>query len=190
MTKAEFLNALRIELEKHQVSNISEIISDYEEHFAHGLSAGKSELDIVAKLGEPDTIAKAHQTENLIQKIQSPNGKFELGLAVKIILRLIVLAPFNFLVLFIPGAIIFALLTAGWSVSLAFGAVSLAMVALLGKISIISTSIWAIVAGVSGILGMLGLSVIGIIVMLIVSKAFLMMAISYLQWNIKFITEK
>lgn len=189
MTKYEFLKELKAELEKNQVRDVSDILADYEEHFNHGQTKGKTEQDIATSLGSPYTIAQAYQTERMIEDIRKPETGFRFGLALSIIIRLLILAPFNFIVLFIPGIIILSLLFAGWSVAVAFGSAALGVLWFMPSLTSISSTIWMIMAGVFTIIGLLGLSIIGLSVMFFITRYIVLGLISYLQWNLKFVME-
>ena len=190
MTRQEFINGLKSELEINQIKNVSEILSDYEEHFNHGVTKGKSESDIAASLGSPSTIAKAYKTETMIQEIKNPENKFRWGLALNILIRLMVLAPFNFFFLLIPGVVIFSMMTAGWSVALALGAVGVAILWNIPAILGIATSFWLSLAGASVTIGLLGTAFIAGLIMFFITKYVVLGLISYLQWNLKFVMEK
>lgn len=190
MTKQDYLTALRTELEKNKIPNVQEILSDYEEHFAHGLNKGKTEAVISEGLGNPVTIAKAFETEKMIASLQSPENPFPWGLAFNVIGRLLVLAPFNFIVLFIPGAILGSLVFAGWTVALTLGGASLAILSGLPKIALASFSAWIWLAGISTSFGLLGLAALGCLCMFFMTKFLLLGLISYLQWNLKFILQR
>lgn len=58
MNKAEFLKALGDGLKKLRNEEGEEILQDFEEHFSHGLAEGKTEREIIASLGSPQSIAK------------------------------------------------------------------------------------------------------------------------------------
>lgn len=190
MTKHEFLKTLKTELETNQISNISEILQDYEEHFNHGQSKGKNESEIAASLGSPVTIAKAYHTETMIAEIKNTENNFRWGLALNIILRLLILAPFNFVILFIPGLFIFSMLIVGWVMAIAFGSAAIALVWNIPSMLSVSSTVWVGLAGVSGSIGLLGLCLIGFMIMFFLSKYVALAAISYLQWNLKFVMEK
>jgi uncharacterized membrane protein len=190
MTKQEFLKNLREELERHKVQNVTDILADYEEHFDHGLSKRKSEEDIARGLGFPSTIAKAYKTEHMINEIKDPEKGFQLGLALSVIGRLIVIAPFNFIVLFIPGIVIFAILAAGWSIALALASTALAAFTFIPAITELSATAWAWIATICTSFGLLGMALISGMLMFVISKYILLSLISYLQWNIKFVTQK
>ena len=190
MTKQEFLKQLKAELTANQVLKVEEILADYEEHFNHGATKGKSELDIAVALGSPSTIAKAYKTDSMIQEIKNPESQFRWGLALNVLLRLMVIAPFNFFFLLIPGVIIFGLQCDGWSAALAVGSAGFAILWNIPTIGSLSVTIWLWLAGLSATLGFLGLGLIGILIMFFITKYIVLGLISYLQWNLKFITEK
>ncbi len=190
MTKQEFLMSLEDNLKLNQVHDIKEILSDYEKHFQHGLSKGKTEAEIAANLGSTTTIAKAYQTENMIKVVKNTNSKFSWSLALTVICRLLIIAPFNFIVLFVPGILLFTFLVIGWSFSAALGSASLALFATLPAVGALMTSAWLWLAGISAGFSLLGLAAIGGMIMFLLSKFILLGLISYLQWNLKFILEK
>ncbi len=189
MTKQEFLKSLKEHLERLQITKIQEILVDYEEHFVHGLRKGKTEMEISESLGTPSTIAKAYQTESMINEIKDPQKKFRLSLALNVIIRLLVIAPLNFFVLFIPGALLFAFLITGWATSAAIGSASLAVLSALPALATLPANAWTWVAGISASFSLLGLAVLGGMIMFLISKTILIMLISYLQWNLKFVME-
>lgn len=190
MTKHEFLKILKAELDANQIKNVSEILQDYEEHFNHGQAKGKLESEIADSLGSPIVIARAYKTETMIAEIKNDDTRFRLGLALKVILRLLVLAPFNFIILFIPGLIIFSLIVAGWSVALGFGSAGLGVVWYIPSMMSVSSTFWMGLAGVTGAIGFLGMALIGFMIMFFITKHVVLALISYLQWNLKFVMEK
>lgn len=190
MTKNEFMSALKAELERNQVPHISDILADYEEHFLHASESGKSEQAISEKLGNPGTIARAYETEKLISQVKDPKNQFQIGTALKILGRLLVIAPFNFIILFIPGIFIFAMLVAGWSMVLASGGVAMGILGSAFKISFASHSIWTAVAFGSSFFASLGGALLIALVMFGISKFILLALINYLQWNLKFVLDQ
>lgn len=58
MNKKEFLDELRKELKKNNVSDIEEIIEEYDNHFNYKLEEGRTEEEIAKKLSPPQEIAK------------------------------------------------------------------------------------------------------------------------------------
>lgn len=189
MNKQEFLNSLKENLERYQIKNIQDILADYEEHFVHGLNKGKREDEISESLGTPSTIAKAYQTESMINEIKNPQNKFRLSLALNIVIRLLVIAPLNFFVLFIPGILLFAFLVTGWSISAAIASGSLAILSALPSLATLPANAWTWIAGLCASFSLLGLGVLGGMIMFLISKTILIMLISYLQWNLKFVME-
>ena len=68
MNRAAFLNRLRDGLKGLPQYAINEIIADYEAHFAEGASAGRSEDDVSAALGDPIRLARELRAEAGIQR--------------------------------------------------------------------------------------------------------------------------
>lgn len=190
MKQQEFLLSLEKALTEYRVQNVSDVLNDYREHFVHGLQNGKTEDEISEKLGPPNTIAKAYETEAMIAKVKSPETRFQLDTALRVIGRLIVLAPFNLIVLFIPGILVFSFLFAGWSVAAAIGSASLGLMAFGLKMGLFAFSFWASLALGSASLTLLGMGIFTGLLMFAMTKYVILGLIGYLQWNLKFVMEK
>ena len=65
MTKDEYLAMLKRELGILGDAEVSEICSDFEEHFSIGLSQGKTEHELSAALGDPGQVAETYLSENI-----------------------------------------------------------------------------------------------------------------------------
>lgn len=57
MTKQEYLNELKAELNKNAVADAADVVSEYEQHFLFKLADGYTEEEIALKLGSPAQIA-------------------------------------------------------------------------------------------------------------------------------------
>ncbi len=68
MTKLEFLELLKKELNNNNVADCDEIVYEYEQHFAFKLKDGYSEEEISAKLGNPADIAGQYDKNELPQR--------------------------------------------------------------------------------------------------------------------------
>lgn len=64
MTKHDYLNALKLHLNGLHYDEITEILSDIEEHFDLGIENGRSEAEIAEALGSPQLMALGLITEN------------------------------------------------------------------------------------------------------------------------------
>ncbi len=64
MTRNEFINRLTNKLSENKISDVEEIISQYEEHFTYKLADGYSEEEIAAKLGNPEELALQYATRD------------------------------------------------------------------------------------------------------------------------------
>lgn len=69
--KAEFLNELGKELTKFGVSDQSEIIADFEQHFSAGTAEGLTEAQVCEKLGDISEIAKQYVDEEIIERAET-----------------------------------------------------------------------------------------------------------------------
>jgi uncharacterized membrane protein len=56
MTKQHFIDTLTQGLKKHNIHDVDDIITDYEDYFNQQLALGKTESDIAIKLGDVKTI--------------------------------------------------------------------------------------------------------------------------------------
>jgi uncharacterized membrane protein len=60
MNKHAFMHILRQQAGPLGPAAVTEILADFEEHFANGLARGKSELEITTELGDPAEIARQY----------------------------------------------------------------------------------------------------------------------------------
>jgi len=117
MNKFEFMKQLEAGLAKLPVGERNDILRDYEEHFAIGLEAGKSEEETCRSLGAPRQIVKEIMAMYHIEKIEQQPSTGNIFSATMAALGLgflnlvFVLGPFMALV----GIVI-----AGWAVGLSF----------------------------------------------------------------------
>lgn len=72
MTKAEYIGALRNKLDSFNQELQQEILEDYEQHFAEGLAAGKTEEEIIEELGAIEDMIRELPEEDIKQEIQIP----------------------------------------------------------------------------------------------------------------------
>lgn len=63
MTRFEFLDTLYRRLRGMPQSEIDDVMADYDQHFADGVAAGRSEAEIAAALGDPVRLARELRAE-------------------------------------------------------------------------------------------------------------------------------
>jgi len=68
MTRQAFLARLRDGLRGLPAQAISDIMADYEAHFADGAAAGRSEDEVAAALGNPDRLAREIRAESSLTR--------------------------------------------------------------------------------------------------------------------------
>lgn len=77
MTKSEYMEALQNKLECFNRELQQEIVEDYEQHFAEGIAAGKTEEEIVAELGSIEDMIQELSEEDLRQGSAETRGQKE-----------------------------------------------------------------------------------------------------------------
>lgn len=102
MTKNQFMAELVRELKAAGVSDIEEIVAEYEEHFDFKAEEGKTEEEIARRLASPQEIAKEYAD------VREPQNRFERGVKI---------AGLTFLS--IPLAFVYLLM---WSAAIVVGA--------------------------------------------------------------------
>jgi uncharacterized membrane protein len=190
MTKSEFMKELKESLAARGVENSQDILMDYEEHFAHGLQSGKTELEICSRLGSPKSLAMAFETKSLLTTSSHVNDKLEWPLVLKALGRLLILAPFTILVIFVPGVLLFSFLATGWSL---VGVASLGSLFLLGLSftgGFLSFSVWVFLTLISAALAGFGIVIAAFIFMYMTTRALVKMVVDYIKWNLNFILDK
>jgi uncharacterized membrane protein len=123
MTKAEFLDTLRRRLAGLPPSEIDDLISDYAAHFADGVTAGRSEAEIAAALGDPMRLARELRAEAGFRRwetARTPANFFAvlLGFLALIAVDFVFLLPLLgalALFAFVAGLVLLALCIAGFA---------------------------------------------------------------------------
>ena len=74
MTKSEYMQALQEKMEKFNRELQMEIVDDYEQHFAEGLAAGKTEDEIIEELGNIEDMISELPEKDIKQEISVPQS--------------------------------------------------------------------------------------------------------------------
>lgn len=190
VNKNEYLNQLRKELSGLANSDIEDIIRDQDEYLRDAMSSGREESQVIVSMGSPSQLAKELKAEYQIkaateEKKVLPKAK----IVFKAILALCVLAPFNLLFVLGPFVLLCAILVAIWAVDVS---------SVIGALAIIVVSVVA-VASVGPLVGataffagitLLGLSILFACFMVVITGWILKMTVSFLKWNIQFVTDQ
>jgi uncharacterized membrane protein len=107
MNKTEYMNTLQQELQDLPVELRAETLAHYEQLFADGLAAGKSEHEITEKLANPRLVAAQKRANARFQNLKND---FSIGNIFTLFIALVGVAVFNFFMLipaFIYGAFLF-----------------------------------------------------------------------------------
>ena len=96
MNRAHFMAQLRDGLSGLHHTDINDIMTDYERHFADGAADGRSEDEIAAALGEPDRLARELRAEMGFRKWEENRSA---GNFMGVVLALLGLATLDFVIL-------------------------------------------------------------------------------------------
>ncbi|WEG13229.1 DUF1700 domain-containing protein [Pullulanibacillus sp. KACC 23026] len=112
MTKDKFLQELKTFLKRLPEKERTDILQDYEEHFAFGLEEGKSEEDVAASLGSPEQIAKELLADYHLEKV---TASATVGNVFRAFWAVIGLGFFNLVIVLGPAIGIAAIIFSGWA---------------------------------------------------------------------------
>ncbi|WFA10232.1 DUF1700 domain-containing protein [Tissierella sp. Yu-01] len=118
MTRVEYINRLKTNLQGLPIDEITDILSDYEEHFNIGISKGKSEEEISKELGDPREVAEGYRS-NFRSNPKEPRPSTTNDNTRKFLFGLL-LVGVNVVVLFVPAMTLFGLLMGLFGVGIGF----------------------------------------------------------------------
>lgn len=192
MDEREFIQVLIDRFKGIPEEELDDILSDYKEHIAIGLKKGRSEEEIVASLGDPETIAKQIRASYLVKKAEDSNLT---GDVMRAVFAFLALSVFNMFIILGPFLHVFGILIALF----------------VAAASITVTGILIFCASISGLSYLdpfngliitykmhpaataflsIGITAFGLLVMIgnwLLLKAFYNLAIKYLKKNIEII---
>ncbi|PKG33124.1 HAAS signaling domain-containing protein [Methanoregula sp.] len=188
-TEQEFVRILKSRLEGTlPPEELSDIVSDYTEHFRIGRTEGRLEEDLFRSLGSPEDIAREIRATHLVKKAEAVTSCKNILHAV---LATIGLGLFNLVFVLIPFIILVLLLVIIFIVGVAFtvcGPVA-GIFALLQLAGNPSFAIW--LSPAAGIFFSIGITALGLLLVigdLFLARFFYHIGIRYLKWNIGVIT--
>lgn len=181
MNRKEFMQKLDKALTGIPKGEKKETMRDYEDHFEIGLERGRTDEEITESLGDPASIAKSIKAEYSITRAKREPG-------IRNILRAITtvtgLGLLNLIFVLIPLIIAIELLFAAYFVAAVFIAMPFLMLAYPASVSILYSGdaskwmvgIWFHIVGD-----------ILLIVLILITRGFYKLILTYLQMNIKII---
>lgn len=191
MNRRTWIDQLHENLRKEGLHDTAEILADYEEHFNAGLASGKTEEEVATKLGEPALVARAHQAEALVTRSPVTGRDPDMGAVMRATLRMLVLTPFNFLMLIGPFLIFAVFLLTGWTLVATFAAMSVAaLVGVVLSVPLLFMNFWIGGTTFFGSLGFISMTVFGTLTMYLITRWVISVFVSYLQWNVNFVIGK
>lgn len=117
MTQTDFLQKLSKLLKNIPEEEKQDILSDYEEHFRFAIASGKSETEVAAELGKPETIAKECITIYHLERAEENHSMSSLFRA---IFTSIGLGFFNLVFLLAPFMVVVSIIFSLFAVAIAF----------------------------------------------------------------------
>lgn len=117
MNKNDFLSQLETSLQKLPSTEREEIIQDFEEHFAIGMTEGKTEEEIARSLGSPKQIAKEMIASYHVEKAEA---KITTGNIIRAVIAAVSLGFFNLVFILGPFIALVAIIFSGWVVGGSF----------------------------------------------------------------------
>ena len=192
MNKQQFFLQLKQSLTHLPAEEQQDILRDMEEYFHEAELRGLSEEEITEKLGSPKKISDTIIAEYKVKRINNA-GTFtqKISAVFGALIAILILAPFNFIFVFIPLIIISLLLIACWPIAFAlFISIPIVLIGIIIALFIMPFKIIALLFLLCLAIGWcsmvfvvaLGLSCLTILFFKGISKLF--------QWNINFIKNR
>jgi uncharacterized membrane protein len=205
MNKQQYLDVLRRELSRLEPAAVNEILADFEEHFAGGLSHGKSEEEITAELGDPAEIARQYLesanestplkpsgqayryqqeqsvpqpagSQPVVQNTAKTGGKVnEAALFAVIIMNIFLGIPI--------WIALFSTLFGCWA---AAGGIGVAAIVLFA-VAIVQTGVVSMILALFGV-SLTALTILAVILMVFLTKWLVLGLVKYIQWNKRLVT--
>ncbi len=192
MNKQTFFLELRKSLTYLPIAEQQDILRDMEEYFHEAELRGLSEEEIIEKLGSPKKISDTIIAEAKIKRIDNASTfSQKISAVFGALIAILILAPFNFIFVFIPLLLVSLLLIACWPIAIAlFISVPFVLVGLIialfavnfKLIALVFLLFFAIGWGSMVVAVALGLSFLTLLYFKAVTKLF--------QWNINFIKSR
>lgn len=191
MTKVGYITELQMRISRLPAKDRAEILADYEEHFAMGRAAGKTDEEISASLGTPKSVAKSILMHTLVTEAETSNSIVDrASVVMRILFMVLILAPFNFLFLIGPALALFITNVVGWALPIAFTGATFGLAGFALHVGLEEVGVLSKLSLASMAVGTVGLCVLAGMIMFLVTRVSLMVLISYFKWNVRFITSK
>ncbi|MGZ3712108.1 MAG: DUF1700 domain-containing protein [Bdellovibrionota bacterium] len=189
MRKAEYLNELKIQLRALPANEVDDILRDQEEFIRDAMSAGKTEEQAIAGLGDPAAFAANLTAEMKIQRVSTSSSlKNQVSGTVSAVVAILALAPLNLIFVLGPFLALVAVAIAGWAV--AFSGLLAACALFLGfffKLLFIGAGFWVQISTFFFALGSIGASLLALIGMYFITQWLVLGTLAYLKWNLNFV---
>lgn len=179
MNKKEFIRKLETYLSKLPSDERQDILQDFEEHFTFGIEEGKTEEEISASLGSPNTIAKEILTTHHLEKVEN---KATIGNVFRAVWATIGLGFFNLVIVLGPFIALVGLILGGWAIGMSF-IVSPLLVLINAVIFPETFELFEMFVSI----GLTGLGLFIMIGMFFATRGLIHAFVRYLQFNVKLV---
>jgi uncharacterized membrane protein len=179
MNKNQFLTALENGLAKLPVNDRAEILQDYEEYFENGREAGRTETEIVEKLGSVQSLAKELSAGYQIETVKN---NATVGNAVRAIFAVGALGFFNLLFVLAPAIAVYGVLFSLW-ITAALSSVSVVLFLVFSGLGLQAFYLFDFFAA----LAFSGVGIFLLLATMKLSKWVVQITLKYLAFNLKII---
>lgn len=101
MKKLEFINQLRQNLSSLPKAEVDDIVRDQEEYISDAVASGRAEEDVIARIGDPKSLAQSLVAQSRVQAAQNTTNLIPKARNTwAAVVAFIALAPINFILLF------------------------------------------------------------------------------------------
>lgn len=186
MNRKEYLELLKMSLQHLPLDELTDILSDYEEHFDIGISKGKSEEEISGELGHPKEVASNYKT-TYKPSFDGSSYNVNTNDNTRRVLIILLLVFFNLIIVLGPFMGLVGLFIGLYGASIAFVISGIAL--LFGTPFMFFTPIPAphMLTSISFGIALGGLGILGIILSIYLTKLFYGLIVKYIKWNLELI---
>ncbi len=192
MNKQQFLSELEKYLNDLSAEERNDILRDMEEYFREAKSRGRSEEDVLEKLGSPKIFSETIIAEAKVKRIRTASTwpqKISAGFGA--LLAILLLTPFNLIFVLLPLLLVTLMIIVGWPIVLAI-ALSLPVVLLVLFFLIfeVGFKLFALLSLLFFAIGWFGMVTAVVVGFFYVTLFYFKGVAKLFQWNIQFIKNR
>lgn len=192
MSKQVFLSELDKALSGLSEAERKDILRDIEEYFHESMSRGRSEQEVLQKLGSVKTLSETIIAEAKVKRINSANSIAQKIYAIfGALIAILLLTPFNLIFVLFPLLLATFFIIIGWPVVIAIAfTVPIVFVVLIILVFQVGFKLFALLALLFFAIGWVSMSVVAIVGFIYLTLFYFKGIARLFQWNIKFIKNR